>query len=190
LFVFTDSVSLSDNNNQTADVVVSESDGLSLSDSIIVSPFTVIALSFSDGLSLSDVDKIFTSSPITFNDTLNLTDSIRLGYIYFFGGISDELMLQDSVGILLAPIRDLSETDQLTLSDNVTVVNASIFTPINFTFIDDLSLSDSVGYNYPTIGVFKDSLMLTDAITVVILTSFNPYLRRYLNDVVGAGNQA
>jgi hypothetical protein len=191
LFIFTDSVSLSDNNNQTADVVVDiEGDGLSLSDSIIVGSFTTITLAFSESLNLSDTDKLFTSSPIAFSDNLNLTDSIRLGYIYFFGGISDELMLQDSVSILLAPIRNLSETDQLILSDTITVVNASIFTPLNFIFVDDLSLTDALGYNYGSFGVFEDSLMLTDGITIVILTSFNPYLRRYLNDVVGAGNQA
>lgn len=191
LYVFTDLISLSDNESNTADVVVDiEGDGLSLSDSIVVGSFVNLFFSFSDSLNLSDVDKLFTSSPITFNDTLNLTDSIRLGYIYFFGGITDELMLTDAVSILLAPIANILETDQLTLTDGITVNNASIFTPVNFTFTDDLSLSDSVGYNYTTKGIFEDALMLTDTFTIVILTDFNPYLRRYLNDVIGAGNQA
>lgn len=191
LYVFTDLISLSDNESNTADVVVDiEGDGLSLSDSIVVGSFVNLFFSFSDSLNLSDVDKLFTSSPIAFNDTLNLTDSIRLGYIYFFGGITDELMLTDAVSILLAPIANILETDQLTLTDGITVNNASIFTPVNFTFTDDLSLSDSVGYNYTTKGIFEDALMLTDTFTIVILTDFNPYLRRYLNDVIGAGNQA
>jgi hypothetical protein len=99
-------------------------------------------------------------------------------------------MLVDSVQLLLAPIANLLVSDQLNLSDLVNVNNASIFTPINFTFNDDLSLNDSVGFNYTTKGVFEDSLMLSDTFTVVILTDFNPYLRRYLNDVVGQGNAA
>ena len=189
-YVITDSISLSDLDAENAGIQVSESDQFTFTDSAIVGSFTVIGLTFNDSLTLSDTDRIFTSNPLNFSDTFNFNDSIRLGYIYFFGSISDELMLVDSVQLLLAPIANLLASDQLNLSDLVNVNNASIFTPINFTLSDSLLYSDSIGFNYTTKGVFEDSLMLSDTFTVVILTDFNPYLRRYLNDVVGQGNAA
>jgi hypothetical protein len=189
-YTFNDTLNLSDNQLEIVVVVISNiSDGIVISDSIIVSPFSVIILSLSESLPLTDSFQEFTSNPLIFNDTLNFQDLVRLTGLTFYQFI-DSLILSDLVALLLAPIRNLDNNDTITLNDLIIVQLLSIFIDIPIALSDSLNIGDGIGYILLERGLmsFSDSFSLGDSHTLVINTNLIPYLRRYLNDVFGDSN--
>ena len=187
-YAFTDSISQNDTLTINAGIVEVLGDVLTLIDSIIVSPFTTLLLALTETLTFFDLIQVFTSQPLSFSDVITLSDSTNYSSMRTFQ-FSDQLALGDSVQLLLAPIRNLQLVESLTLSDVITVNNASIFTPVNLMFNDTLVMQDGIGLTVePSLISLSDSFMFHDSFTIVIMTNLNPYLRRYLNDVVGISN--
>lgn len=187
-YAFTDSISQNDTLTINAGIVEVLGDVLTLIDSIIVSPFTTLLLALTETLTFFDSIQVFTSQPLSFSDVITLSDSTNYSSMRTFQ-FSDQLALGDSVQLLLAPIRNLQLVESLTLSDVITVNNASIFTPVNLMFNDTLVMQDGIGLTVePSLSSLSDSFMFQDSFTIVIMTNLNPYLRRYLNDVVGISN--
>lgn len=187
---FSDSLNITDTQLEIVVVVISNlSDGLTLSDSIIVSPFSVILLNLSETLPLIDSFQEFTSNPLTFSDTFNFQDLIRLTGLTFYQFV-DQLVLTDLVALLLAPIRNLDNNDNITFSDLVTVQLLSIFVNLTVTLSDSLQIGDGIGYIIREKGLISlsESFSFNDSFVFVINTNLEPYLRRYLNDVVGVSN--
>lgn len=187
-YAFTDSISQNDTLTINVGIVEVLGDVLTLIDSIIVSPFTTLLLTLTETLTFFDSIQIFTSQPLSFNDTIVLQDAIFLSSVPRFT-FSDTLALNDGVQLLLAPIRNLQLVDTLNLSDAITVNNASIFTPINLSFNDQVVMQDGIGVSaLPVLHSLSESFMFGDGFVIVVKTYLNPYIRRYLNDVVGISN--
>ena len=143
-YAFTDSISQNDTLTINAGIVEVLGDVLTLIDSIIVSPFTTLLLALTETLTFFDSIQVFTSQPLSFSDVITLSDSTNYSSMRTFQ-FSDQLALGDSVQLLLAPIRNLQLVESLTLSDVITVNNASIFTPVNLMFNDTLVMQDGIG---------------------------------------------
>lgn len=149
---------------------------------------SVILEGLSDTLQLVDVVSTqLLSTLTTFNDQLLLSDLIHLS-IQSQNAYMDSLDLSDEVFLLLAPLANLQFNDTLVISDNVVIENNSIFTPINLNISDNLLLQDAVSLSDPSIVTFTDNFILVDSFVFVISSDLNPYLRRYLNDVIGVSN--
>jgi len=189
LYTFSDQLMLTDASvDVVVVIIVINGDTLTLTDAIIATPFAVITLSLSESLTISDALSIFTSNPLSTNDQLVLQDSIQLSSM-FVNDFSDTLSLTDNVQVVLIPIENTVVTDQFMLSDVVTVQLNSIFTPLTLSLSDSLALMDGVSIGaIPENIAFSDAFMLDDSIKLVVISYLNPYLRRYLNDVVGVGN--
>lgn len=187
---FSDALNITDTQLEIIVVVISNlSDGLTLSDNIIVSPFSVIVLNLSETLPLIDSFKEFTSNPLTFGDTLNFQDLVKLSGLTFYQFV-DQLLLSDLAALLLAPIRNLTNNDMLTLNDLVAVQLLSIFVNLTVTLSDSLQIGDGIGVVLRERGLImlSDSFSFGDSFVFVINTNLESYLRRYLNDVVGTSN--
>jgi len=182
-----DSISLSDAITDWVGIPEVFSDGFLWADSFVVQPLAVITLAISDAISLSDAFTEFTSNPLLISDQIVLQDQIKLSSL-FMAQLIDQLSLTDFVQILLAPIANLSPSDSFTFTDAISVMLLSIFTAVNLSFNDTLVLNDLVSLSYQTGLQFSDGFMFSDAIRIVMGTSLNPYLRRYLNDVPGVSN--
>ena len=116
---------------------------------------------------------------IVFNDG---TAYSRTGATTF----NDSVSLSDSVQLLFVPTAP-SLSDDFTFTDAAIVNLASIFTPLNFIFNDEISLTDGISASGETFQ-FSESFAFGDSFSYVLQTYLNPYLRRYLNDVVGPSN--
>jgi hypothetical protein len=187
---FNDTLNITDNELEIIVVVISNlSDGLVLSDDITVSPFSVITLSLSESIPFADSFQEFTSNPLNFNDILNFQDLVQLAGLTFYQFI-DQLSLDDLVTLLLAPIRNLDNNDTITLSDLVTVQLLSIFLNLTVVISDSLEIGDGIGYTLLEGGLmsFSDAFSFGDSFVFVINSNLIPYLRRYLNDVIGDSN--
>lgn len=185
LMTFSESMTLSDSMQFTAGVAFSFGDSLSLSDSVSELLITVLTVAIGDSLSLSDSEQVGATIPrkiigdfILFTDTIATRANLQLS-------VSDQLVLNDLVGILLAPIANLTPSDQLTLADSISVNLQSIFTNIGITVSDTIAFQDAVqvALSKSLISI-TDSFSLNDEVKVVLQSTLNSYIRRYLNDVI------
>lgn len=192
-YIFSDTISLSDDESIVPSISLIFNDEITLTDSIIVQLFFALSIQLFESFFVGtgywiDSIKIFTSNPLITQDQLVFQDFIQLSSQYF-NAYNDQLQLQDSVQILLAPIANLLQSDQIMLSDAITVTAPSIFTPLNYAFTDQLQLVDGSDQLLSPLALsMSDMFSLGDSIIVLLSTDLNSYLRRYLNDVVGIGN--
>ena len=91
---------------------------------------------------------------------------------------TDNLLISDSLQILLAPLLALS--DQITLSDTLAIQVGS-----GLSLSDSLSFTDSAGLQIieNLLLNLSDTLNLSDSIENTSSSDLDNYLRRYLNDV-------
>jgi len=112
-------------------------------------------------------------------DILNLTDSKSTSNTNATAA-TDTLVLSDLVGLMYGQV----SADTLNLSDAAATALSSIFTNLTVSATDTLTLADAIQLVLSKQGVsVSDSLLLSDAVFVALHSNFNPYLRRYLNDV-------
>jgi hypothetical protein len=91
---------------------------------------------------------------------------------------TDNLLISDSLQILLAPLLALS--DQITLSDTLAIQvgsGLSLSDSLNFTDSAGLQIIENLLLN------LSDTLNLSDSIENTSSSDLDNYLRRYLNDV-------
>jgi hypothetical protein len=112
-------------------------------------------------------------------DKLNLTDEVALRYAVFLS-TSDQITLTD---LLQTFIRETNAfSDQLDLSDGVSTA-LSVLAEASAS--DTLEMSDLAAVLTGYIPVTAaDTLEMSDAISNLVASSFNSYIRRYLNDIV------
>ena len=183
-----------------------------------------VVQSLSDTFTFSDAVKVVALCDVLLSDTFTWSDSV--GYsVPFNRSFSDFFIWRDAQVVKWSSVLP-ALTDQLMLSDSVTVALLPFWTPINLSFNESLNLSDStneqglIPFTFSDTLIFSDIVMvadtfnpfnqlLTDAFTfndVVLIsvsgrmlqfadsfqfsdsvfvqnyTSFNSYIRRYLND--------
>ncbi len=183
----TETLSLSDLSQFTAGIVLPSDiqDVLTLSDSVGNLLIGVINRVATDSMSFLDSDQVnFVIPRAVLQDFILFTDAIRISSNLQLSE-SDQLVLNDLNGLLLAPIANLSPADQITFTDLVTTQLNSIFTSLNITSVDSIQLMDSVQLTLlRSLVVLADSFTLSDSICVVLQSTITSYIRRYLNDVV------
>jgi hypothetical protein len=159
------------------------SDSLSFSDSVAVQLFIILSINLSDKIEIFELleDTFFAAArfqhivdfPHNFFDSLQTTvTGTPMGMVDFFN-FSDSIKQQLNIFLHL--------NDSIVISDLVVGVSSDK-SPI---FSDSLSFSDSI---QTQLGVqltaqLSDSLVFTDSLDQTPSTSFNSYIRRYLNDV-------
>ena len=170
------------------------SDTISLSDSVRFSTFR-LGLTLRDNLNLSDSIKTSRtqntpiSDIVAISDTLSAVLNLVLGVsdaIYIFDalainlslGVSDTLSISDTLSVNLA----FGVSDKLSVSDAIVNSTIPIFLAIPQLVSDTLCLSDSVSYtNSRSLIALGDNILFSDRINVVMNSTGNSYLRRYLN---------
>ena len=170
------------------------SDTISLSDSMRFSTFG-LGLTLRDNLNLSDSIKTSRtqntpiSDIVAISDTLSAVLNLVLGVsdaIYIFDalainlslGVSDTLSISDTLSVNLA----FGVSDKLSVSDAIVNSTIPIFLAIPQLVSDTLCLSDSVSYtNSRSLIALGDNILFSDRINVVMNSTGNSYLRRYLN---------
>lgn len=185
-----DTISLSDPNvfiNVSFDIPSPGNvDTLVLSDAIQTSLFGFLNLKLNDTIILYDpLDALFSGSPaiqLLLEDIDILSDGISTDVDNPMLPLRDFIVLSDQVQAFLTIAAQLNDS---ILLDDSNFSSALSFTaqPLN----DSISLSDSL-----TAQLFvdiqltlSDSISLTDNIdNAVLSTSFDSYIRRYLNDVI------
>lgn len=116
-------------------------------------------------------------------DSLALSDSVIVSNVPFWTPVNesfaDTLVLSDSALLNLAINIGISDT--FSPSDFITVQDT--FNSFNQSFNDTFSWSDSILISASGRQLqFADQLILSDSVLVNNVTSFNSYIRRYLND--------
>ncbi len=155
------------------------SDRITLSDTLNLFGPDPTGISFLDSINL--VDQIFTSRPqeTPNTDTLALTDSVVIRYFGDFS-FSDSISLGDTFGVW-----NTTYFETLSLSDTVAY---SLDLPAALelsTFVQDsYQLFDSIAYSaLPQAVLVGDLIYLRDGQRVILNSTLDGYLRRYLNDV-------
>jgi hypothetical protein len=171
-------LTLSDNFNLSDSIRTSRIQNTSLSDTISISD--ALSVTLNSILGISDAIYIFDAlsagSVFGVSDTISLSDTLS---VTLTGGTSDAIFLSDILLVGLA----LGVFDILSLSDDTT----SLLLPTLLTNLrsDTLYLSDSIFYVISnSLIVLSDGIPLSDRINVILNSSINSYLRRYLNDVI------
>jgi hypothetical protein len=177
-----DAISLSDAQQLNLSRPVSSSDTLSLSDVIFLAvPTRTIVY---DTLFLSDNIQISTHGlELTFGDSLSLADSVRASRTGNIS-LSDSIAISD-VGLVTLNLA-LGVSDTILISDGVVASPNSIFLNVTHTAIESLVFFDSimcVASNSFVFSNYGDSLLLSDEINVILNSTRDSYLRRYLNDM-------
>ena len=170
------------------------SDTISLSDNVRFSTFR-LGLTLRDNLNLSDSIKTSRTQNTPVSDTVAISDTLSailnlvLGVsdaIYIFDalainlslGVSDTLSISDTLSVNLA----FGVSDKLSVSDAIVNSTIPIFLAIPQLVSDTLCLSDSVSYtNSRSLIALGDNILFSDRINVVMNSTGNSYLRRYLN---------
>jgi len=113
-------------------------------------------------------------------DTLSLSDSITVSYLGDFSFV-DTLTLSEGMGIW-----NDSYLETLALSDDVAItVGGPTIVDLFLSVADGLLFYDSAAYTFPNDSVaVGDTLFLDDNVGVILNSTRDGYLRRYLNDVV------
>jgi hypothetical protein len=182
---FTDSLTLGDSVSFIAGIPLVLGDSIALSDSVQELLITVIFVALNDTLSLSDSEQVANRIPrAVINDFILFTDKIAVLANQQLT-LSDQLAMGDLVQLLLAPIANLTLNDSFTLSDAVSTNLQSIFQNLTVSVSDTLFLQDAVGIALSqALLSFSDSLTFSDSVKVVLESTLNSYIRRYLNDIV------
>lgn len=108
---------------------------------------------------LDSVNTQVTGTPMGMSDFFNFSDSIKQ-QLNIFAEVSDSIVISDSV-IAVSSDKSPVLTDSLSFSDHVqTQLSVQLSTQIS------------------------DTIVISDSLNQVPSTSFNSYIRRYLNDVV------
>ena len=169
---------LSDNFNLSDSVRTSRTQSTPLSDIISISD--ALSVTLNSILGISDAIYIFdalsASSPLGLSDTISISDSLLINLTL---EVSDTLSLSDILLVGLA----LGVSDTLSLSDTT----ANLLIPALLTNLrsDTLYLSDSISYTISnSLIVLSDNIPLLDRINVLLNSTGNSYLRRYLNGAV------
>lgn len=182
-----DSISISDAESLVGADILNLSDSLTFTDAVLAANPQGIAVS--DFISLIDFFQLLKSgsfSPVS-ADTVTISDSASLVLQQEGTPQSDQVLFTDTVQLILAI--DLNLNDSLTLTDKD--VNDNVNSPtINKSFSDTVLVTDFVivqdGINIYLSDPFalSDGLAIMDGVTISVQSDLNPYLRRYLNDVI------
>ncbi len=159
-------------------------------------------ISVSDTLALSDavLQGDIEHPGVGVGDSLNIRDSIRTSYPQF-NPLVDTIALSDAMTFVVGMRVSVTDTislldngsgfttffsDTLTLTDAVAIsINLPALVSLTVSVSDTLGLLDSLSYVYPPEMVFvTDSLFLRERVGVVMGSTRDGYLRRYLNDVI------
>ena len=203
MMAFNDQISLSDSQGILVAVVQSINDTFTFSDSVHVVALCDISIT-GDQLSFSDVVGFSVPFNRTFSDFFIWRDAQVVKWSSFLPVLTDQLSLSDHVTVALLPFwtpinivlndsftfsDSQSEqglipfifSDTLSLSDAVTV--ADTFNPFNQLLSDSFNFADAVLVSVTgRMLQFADSFQFSDSVFVQNYTSFNSYIRRYLND--------
>lgn len=155
-------------------------------------------MAFGDQLSFSDSQGILVAVVQSFNDTFTFSDLVHVVALCDVL-LVDDFTWSDSVGYSVPFNRSFSDffiwrdaqvvkwssvlpalTDQLMLSDSVTVALLPSWTPINLSFNESLNLSDSTIEQGLIPFTFSDTLIFSDV--VMVADTFNPF-NQLLTDV-------
>lgn len=185
LITFAETLALSDASVNWVGIVEQIGDSFTLSDSVGQLLIVVINKVFSESLSFLDSDQVNFVIPrtvlqdfILFTDALRISSNLQLSQ-------SDQIVLNDLIGMLLAPIANLSAADQITFIDLVTAQLNSIFQTVSVTSVDSIQLVDMVQLTLlRSLIVLADNITLSDSVSIVLQSTLTSYIRRYLNDVV------
>lgn len=211
-----DTLSLSDSVIETLQPALSLSDQIVLTDLVLIPgggtgiPITLgdtfvfndansqiiqllghLTASLSDQISLGDAESNAIPIGLTIKDPrakLALSDSVKQALLQLVK-LNDQLTLTDLVQDVLMPIANLQPSDTFTFTDAVVTNLASIFSPIFLNFTDQLAINDlNLILKSPDYLSVVDTLNLQDSVIVSLITDLNPYIRRYLNDVLSISN--
>jgi hypothetical protein len=185
LITFAETLALNDVNINWIGIVEQIGDSFTLSDSVGQLLIVVINRVFSESLSFLDNDQVNFVIPrtvlqdfILFTDALRISSNLQLSQ-------SDQIVLNDLIGMLLAPIANLSAADQITFIDLVVAQLNSIFQVVSVTSVDSIQLVDMVQLTLlRSLIVLADNITLSDSVSIVLQSTLTSYIRRYLNDIV------
>lgn len=157
-------------------------DGLFLSDSIALSGTTPTGPFILDAIALQDNVRFSLTRGGASEDTLTISDSIRVDYLGL-NDFSDTLTVDDSFGVW-----NTTYFDEIVLTDQVDILaELPALVEILLDISDSLELFDGLGGfgSSPEQWAFGDRIFLDDSQRVILNSTDNGYLRRYLNDVLG-----
>jgi hypothetical protein len=185
--VNSDNIGLTDTTSVGVGRGVSASDDLGLTDSMVVDATKsqtdnlgttdnvapVLTKPFSDNLGLTD--SLAVTSTAGYTDNMGLTDSLIFSYSSV---INDPVSLQDSVQANATGNAALTVSDNLGLSDSISVTGSTIRSQT-----DSLGLTDSTGMEIST-SAPTDSLGVTDTVQTALVTSPTVTDTDYLSDSI------
>jgi hypothetical protein len=179
---FADTFSWTDSTTAQASILITKSDTFTFSDLFQFN--SPLNQSFSDFFIWRDQQVVAWSSVLPpFSDTLTLSDSITVSNVPFWTPVNkvfaDNFTWSD--GIIFNLSDTFAPSDTFSFSDSITA--AVVFNPFNQSFGDQFQFSDGVLIiGEGDLLQFADQLTLSDSVLVGNATSFNSYIRRYLND--------
>ena len=151
-------------------------DTISLSDSVRFSTFG-LGFTLRDNFNLSDSIKTSRTQNTPISDTVAISDTLS-AILNLILGISDSLSISDAPKIDLS----LSIFDNLFISDSIVNSIIPTFLANSQLVSDTLGLLDSISYaNSRSLIALGDNILFSDRINVVMNSTGNSYLRRYLN---------
>ena len=178
-----DSFTWTDSTLVVGSVLVHESDQFTWTD--VVAYYVPLYLMFTDFFIWRDGQTVKWSSVLPpLSDQLVLSDGVIVNNAPFWTPVnellSDTLALSDT--IQLQSLVTFSLSDDFAFSDRVQ--DANVYNPFNQLFTENLDYyQDSVLYILEgELLQFADSFTFNDSVLVTNGTSFNNYIRRYLND--------
>lgn len=157
-------------------------DGITLFDGIGLSSPTLPGILITDSLNLQDNTHSANTRGGASEDAVALSDSIRIDYLGL-NQYSDAIALDEGFGVW-----NTTYFDGLILSDEVLFgTDLPAATEIILDLSDSLELFDGLAGTDFAIGqlLFGDRIFLDDSQRVILNSTRDGYLRRYLNDVLG-----
>jgi hypothetical protein len=161
-------------------LTLSINDTLTFSDSVIESIVNSFGILLTDSLQFFDLLTTYYITELNLVDfNFNFHDLIETDTTTAPMGLGDFFNFSDSIKQTLAGYNPIS--DELIFSDSIQTVLSGSGTPLTDSLIFSDSIEESLSVELTL--VLSDSLDFTDTVNQTPSTSFNSYIRRYLNDV-------